>query len=218
MQNPKISIVIPTCNEKSSGYVAKIAREYPKRNDAQFIVVDWGSSPDILALFDRSHFEVLSVEAQTRAERLNIGIERAQADFILCHHPRSFLEFGAIEHLIENKSQLLWGGFTHVFDHKHPGLLFTSWWSNNIRPRTTNVLYLDHCIFFRRKLLTSPIPNIPIFEDTELSYILAESGGPPKILPFSSTTSAIRFLKNGFLRQALLNQKLKWDFHRGRSS
>lgn len=71
-------------------------------------------------------------------------------------------------------------------------------------------------MFFDRRLLTRPIPPVEIFEDTELSLILRESGRPT-VLPFVSTTSAVRFRVNGLWRQALLNQRLKLQYLFGAS-
>ena len=217
MQKDKISIVIPTCNEKKDSYLTKMAARYPSRPDLEYILVDRGTSSQILEQIERPDFRIHSVQAATRGERLNIGLEQATGSLILCHHPRSIVEPEGLEHLIENQNQLNWGGFTHQFDRSSLGLKFTSWYSNNVRPWHSKVLYLDHCIYFKRELLGRPIPNIPIFEDTELSYILAEKGGAPKILPFTSTTSAIRFSTNGFLKQGLMNQRLKLEYHLGRS-
>jgi hypothetical protein len=154
--------------------------------------------------------ELVIGTGSTRAERLQRGIDASRGRVILCHHPRSLVTKEGIEWLRDHADEVTWGGFTHVFDVRHPLLLYTSWYSNTIRPRN-GVVYLDHCIFFRRELLTRPIPSVAIFEDTLLSYILRESG-PPTILPFPSTTSAVRFVRNGVVKQLFLNQLLKIRF------
>jgi hypothetical protein len=154
--------------------------------------------------------ELVIGTGSTRAERLQRGIDASRGRVILCHHPRSLVSKEGIEWLRDHADEVTWGGFTHVFDVRHPLLLYTSWYSNRVRPRH-GVIYLDHCIFFQRELLTRPIPNVAIFEDTLLSYILRESG-PPTILPFASITSAVRFVRNGVLKQLFLNQVLKIKF------
>ena len=151
--------------------------------------------------------ELIVGAGATRAERLQRGIEAARGRVVLCHHPRSLVTAEGLRWLRDHAAEVSWGGFTHAFDASSLLLRYTSWYSNAVRPRH-GVVYLDHCIFFRRELLTRPIPDVAIFEDTELSKILAESG-KPTILPFTSTTSAVRFLKNGVARQLLLNQVLK---------
>ncbi len=58
------------------------------------------------------------------------------------------------------------------------------------------------------------MPEIPIFEDTELCKILRESGRPTLLKPLS-VTSAVRFQKNGVYRQAIMNQVLKFGYSLG---
>lgn len=159
---------------------------------------------------------VAKSEAPSRAERLNIGYHRAQGEIILFHHPRSFVDPNGIRILVEISQrpnrELQWGGFTHKFDMHHGLLKFTSWYSNRVRARLRGILYLDHCIFFDRRLWQGDLPNVDIFEDTLLSYIFRKVT-MPTVLPFASTTSSIRFQRNGFYFQAALNQLLKLAFY-----
>lgn len=150
-------------------------------------------------------------EAPTRAERLNIGFSRSKGSMILFHHPRSFLEREAIAHLTEIQNEKVWGAFTHQFDVSHPILKFTSFYSNSIRGEKEQIYYLDHCIFFHRQLWLGDIPPVAIFEDTVLSRRLSKSSRPIR-LPYISTTSAVRFQKNGVIRQSLMNQVLKLGY------
>ncbi len=71
-------------------------------------------------------------------------------------------------------------------------------------------------MFFEKRLLTRPIPAVDIFEDTELSLILRESGRPT-ISPHVATTSAVRFRANGPWKQACLNQRMKIEYLLGAS-
>ena len=149
-----------------------------------------------------------------RGERLQAGIDAARHPTILLHHPVACRSRGpALAGWLRGPG---WGGFTHAFDWDHPLLRFTSWYSNHARASRRGIVYLDHCVFFERRLLTLPIPPVPIFEDTELSLILRESG-PPQVLPFVSTTSAVRFRANGPWRQSLLNARLKLQYLLGAS-
>jgi hypothetical protein len=155
-------------------------------------------------------------EAHSRAARLNIGFHRAKGEIILFHHPRSVVEHGGIRYLIERSLDSnrppSWGGFTHQFDYSHKLLKFTSWYSNQIRGAWRGILYLDHCIYFDSKLWTQDLPDIDVFEDTVLSQRLRKLC-QPIILPFLSTTSAIRFETNGVWKQAIINQVLKIAFY-----
>ncbi len=208
MNRSKISIVIPTRNENDESYLLKMSARYPSSDELEYLIIDTDSKESLLNRINRSDFRVLRTELQTRAERLQRGFEEAEGELIVFHHPRSLLPEEAFDHLIRHRETLNWGGFTHQFDELSPGLKFTSWYSNKVRPRLWKILYLDHCLFFKKDLLTQKIPAIPIFEDTEISKILRASGRP-QILPFVSQTSAIRFQRNGFWKQALKNQSLK---------
>ena len=155
------------------------------------------------------------VEGPSRGARLQAGIDAASHPTILLHHPRSLVSAEGLRWLTARSGRAGWGGFTHAFDWDHPLLRFTSWYSNHVRaPR--GIVYLDHCVFFDKRLLTRPIPPVEIFEDTELSLILRESG-PPIVAPFDSTTSAVRFRTNGPWHQAWLNQRLKLQYLAGTS-
>lgn len=173
----------------------------------------------LASLSKMKNLEVICIDkavAHSRAERLNLGFHQAQGQIILFHHPRSFIEPHGIQDLIDRSLdpnlKVFWGGFTHKFDMDHPLLKFTSWYSNRIRGNKNGVLYLDHCIFFDRRLWKKDLPTVDIFEDTLLSYEFRKSA-MPMILPYLSTTSAIRFHKNGIWKQAFLNQVLKAAFH-----
>ncbi|MDD5304365.1 MAG: glycosyl transferase, family 2, partial [Elusimicrobia bacterium] len=156
------------------------------------------------------------VEGPSRGARLQAGIDAASHPTILLHHPRSLVEAEGLRWLAGRAGRAGWGGFTHAFDWDHPLLRFTSWYSNKVRAARGGIVYLDHCVFFEKSLLTRPIPPVEIFEDTELSLILRESGRPT-IAPFVSTTSAVRFRTNGPWRQAWLNQRLKLQYLSGAS-
>ncbi|MGE4131543.1 MAG: hypothetical protein AB7F86_07875 [Bdellovibrionales bacterium] len=153
-------------------------------------------------------------QAATRAERLNLGVARSKGEMVFLHHPRSRVDPSGIEYLVAHSQEKIWGGFSQSFDTRHPLLKLTSWYTNNIRPRFSRVVYLDHGIFFHRSFFQHPIAPIPIMEDTVLCHQLRRHGRPV-ILPFQSVTSAIRYETNGVWRQAGLNQLMKLGFFVG---
>lgn len=212
----KISIVIPTRAENDDSYLLKIAASYPQHPSMEYVVVDTETEPSFLSKIKRSDFNILRTELQTRAERLDFGFKNSEGDLVVFHHPRSLLDPKGLFHLLAHGDSYSWGGFKQAFDKDTPGLTFTSWYSNQVRPKLWKVIYLDHCLFFKRELLNQSIPSVPIFEDTEISRILAKAG-TPTLLPFVSTTSAVRFEKNGFWRQGLKNQLLKVAYWTGQS-
>ncbi len=190
-----LSVVIPTTQETETTLFEEALRSLSEIPNLEIICID-------------------QKEASTRAKRLNLGFSRAKGTMILFHHPRSLIQKKGLEHLIKIHDQKFWGGFHHQFDYHHPLLRFTSWYSNSIRGRIRGILYLDHCIFFHRSLWTSDLPDVEIFEDTILSKNLL-SHSKPLILPYTSTTSAIRFIKKGVFFQALINQLTKVFFYIG---
>ncbi|MDX1958534.1 MAG: hypothetical protein SFU98_08175 [Leptospiraceae bacterium] len=192
-----LSIIIPTDSNEPNSYFHKTLESFSLKDDLEIIFIS-------------------KSEANTRAERLNLGFHCAKGKIILFHHPRSFIEKEGINYLIElsktQNKENIWGGFTHKFDQDHYLLRFTSWYSNTIRARLKGILYLDHCIFFDRSLWKRDLPNIEIFEDTILSNYLRETC-TPIILPYISETSSIRFQKNGIWKQSILNQILKIGYY-----
>ena len=162
--------------------------------------------------------QVIQTSSNSRAERINIGVNATKNALVLVNHPRSFLSQDSIKNLssmnIDNRR--LWGGFTHeFFQTKHPVLKFASFYSNTVRFGISGIIYLDHCIFFTRNMIAShdptPVPLADIFEDTLFSQKLLRITRPLRIKE-KSYTSPIRFDRNGIWNQSLMNQKLKIKF------
>lgn len=209
-----ISIIYSCLNEEAHGYVQKIALlpQTLDRAQFQFIAVDGGSQDQTTQFLNDGGWTVLSQVSSNRAARYNKGLERADHEVVLLHHPRSLLETEGYLALtqIEKGS---WGAYTHCFDTKGFGYEFTSWYSNCVRGDLRGIFYLDHCLFVDRTLLleVGGVPEVDIFEDTKLCEKLREVRHPQR-LPAVSTTSAVRFEHNGFVKQAVLNQWLKLKY------
>ena len=206
-----ISIIIPVGTEKSLELYQSILQSYEDEKDIELI---WVSQNEFVNNWLVENGQTLiDHETKNRAQRMNLGIEKARGELILLNHPRSVLQQGAMEELRKagfGKGNF-WGGFTHEFlEDSKPLLEFTSWYSNKVRLQLRGIIYLDHCIFFRKSMLKGPtyVPEVDIFEDTEFSLKLLNYSWPVR-LGFKSYTSAVRFKKNGALKQALLNQVVK---------
>lgn len=213
-----VSLILPVFNDIKNGYLPKIVDSLNGIGRMEKIAVDGGSADDTADYLRDNGFGVHSLPQSSRAARLKKGLELSTGKTVLFHHPRSVLEPEALQWLVHEYSGGFWGGFTHQFDVDHWLLRFTSWYSNKVRART-GILYLDHCIFFPREAIPEPgvIPDVEIFEDTEISRILMKKLGLPRVMPQGSKTSAVRFQKNGIYRQAILNQKMKIQYHMGNS-
>lgn len=208
----KLSVVLPVHDDAKTGWIPRILERLDEISGIELICVDSSNDGTSKRLQGR---KTIRLETRSRGARMQAGIEASTGGMVLLHHPRSLVDADGLRWLRDHGEELSWGGFTHAFDWDHPLLRLTSWYSNRVRPRT-GILYLDHCIFFRRELLTRPIPPVEIFEDTELSLILRRSGRP-RVLPFTSTTSSLRFRSNGVWTQAWNNQLLKLGYWLGRS-
>ncbi len=215
-----ISVVLPCLNEVRHGYLPHIVENLLAQEGEKELIAVVSPSHDgtLEVLTQFPAIRVIPTVASNRAERLNLGIQASTGAVVLLHHPATLLPPTEALQLIEQTLQtptVMWGGFRHQFDWDHWLLRFTSWYSNQVRPRWSQILYLDHCIFARRSLLTAigGIPNMDIFEDTVLSQRLSQQGGAPCLLPATITTSARRFRSRGVYHQALLNQALKAMYH-----
>ena len=211
-----LSIILPAFNELRSGYLDTILSNLTAAVETEVILVDGGSIDGSLQRLRHSGFKLLELPGSNRAARLNHGLAAARGDCIFLHHPRSLVQsrvFDEVRRACEKETPI-WGGLTHRFDLDHPLLRFASWYSNRIRFDRCGIVYLDHCIFFNKAFIRQQVkvPDLEIFEDTELSLILRKQC-PPLRLSTEACTSAIRFRENGMARQILLNQVLKLAYH-----
>lgn len=209
-----LSVIIPTHNELSSNYIQKSFKLLAEIDNIEVIIVDSSSTDGTRELAEKYSFRLIDTHSNSRAGRLNTGIESSKGDMILLHHPRSILTIEGITYLRDHTEKLTWGAFTHKFDEKHLLFTFTSWYSNYIRGDQRSIFYLDHCIFAKNDLLKSVglIPDVDIFEDTEICLKLRKLSKQTR-LPFISMTSAIRFKTNGLFKQSYKNQLLKWKYY-----
>jgi len=213
-----ISIILPTYNESESGFLQPVLHSFSSWDDCEVIIVDGGSVDGTLEQLQQTPWQLVQLPRSSRAARLQKGLELSRGDIVLLHHPRSLLDASAIPQLQElaESDSAFWGGFSQAFDLQHPLLDFTSWYSNHIRLDRRQIVYLDHCLFMHRRLLDQglTVPNLEIFEDTALSLALRRMTRATR-LPAKSTTSAIRFQRNGFIRQSAMNQLLKLGYSLG---
>ena len=218
-----ISIVLPCLNELRHGYLpAILANLQTQTGEKEIIAVVSPSQDDTLTtLQNQSGIQVIETTAHNRAQRLSVGIAASHGDVVLLHHPATLLPpqvaLTQVATAIADP-QICWGGFHHQFDWDHWLLRFTSWYSNQVRSRHGQILYLDHCPFARREILNEigAVPDMDIFEDTALSQRI-QSYGAPVLLPGRVTTSARRFRQRGVYQQAWVNQQLKLMYYLGAS-
>ncbi len=209
-----ISVIISSHNEMKLDFFKATLENLKDFPGVELIIVDRKSDDGTSELASRYADKMVSTTQNSRAKRLNMGIEVASGEIIFLHHPRSVIDVRALDWLKEHKDKVTWGGLTHQFDKNHFALKFTSWYSNMVRGRIREILYLDHCIFFRKDLLPEhdAVPEVDVFEDTLLSQKL-KAKGRMDLLPYTSLTSAIRFTHRGVMTQAFVNQLMKIGFY-----
>ena len=214
-----LSVILPTNNELGLDYLPRILDRVSAVAGVELVCVDNASTDGTAQLIAdyaaRPNVQCVTLPDSNRAQRLNAGVQAAKHDRVLLHHPRSLLDVDALEALLAVDASVPWGGFTHAFDRAHGLLAWTSYYSNRIRMDRSGIVYLDHCIFFDRRMLSdTPVPELEIFEDTALSLALLAHGKPLR-LPQLAVTSAVRYGKNGVWRQATMNQVLKIGYKLG---
>lgn len=204
-----ISVVLSIYNESKNPYFFKILDIFQSEPFFELVIIDGGSTDNTLTALKDRGLKFISLEHSSRGERLNFGIQQATFDAVLLHHPRSLIDIDGLNYLKKHYNSMSWLAFKHKFDYEHYFLKYISWYSNKIRVEKKNIVYLDHCMFFNKALLgNQTIPHLSIFEDTALSELLSKNNRA-QLLPYTSTTSAIRFLERGIYKQFLMNQCLK---------
>lgn len=212
-----ISIIYASYNEENNHQFKEGIKRFSslkEKYSLEIICVDGNSSDGTINFLKKFPVTIIQTKLANRSERYNVAAKMAKGEILLINHPRSLLDINAIEELLNYHIKYEWGAFTHRFDFAHPILIFTSWYSNHIRGDLFKIYYLDHCYFIKKDLFLkiNGFPNIAIFEDTELCKRLNKMAKPIR-LKSTSTTSAIRFLKNGIIKQAILNQWMKLNYY-----
>jgi len=208
----RFSVILPVLNDLKFGYLERNLSEHSDNRDLEIICIDGGSIDGTDSIADRVEVKFISLPNSNRAQRINRGIQESKGKWVIVVHPRSYLSRECLEDLASNTLTASWGAWTHSFDLRHPILIFTSWYSNHIRGDLRSIFYLDHCLFIHRALLDQLkdplVPEIPIFEDTQFCARLRNLQKGRR-LKTKTETSAVRFEKNGILKQCLINLTCK---------
>ena len=199
----KFSVIIPALNEEKNiaGCISGIRAIDPS---VEIVVVDGGSADATVLLAEQSG-AIVCRSQPGRGIQCNAGAKVASGEILLFLHADTILPHNAFETLrsyFQNKDIQI-GTFRLKFDEQHWLLKFYSYFTrfDSIFSR-----FGDQCIVVRKPFFDGlgGFPDWKIFEDVK---ILEEARKQTTIVsfPFPVTSSARRFLKNGIIRQQLIN-------------
>jgi hypothetical protein len=213
----KWTFLFPICNEPEGSIFEKNIETLTTAAIGAY-VVDGGTEPAPKL----GHMKKIIYDHKPnsfRGERIFAGLAKAQGNISIVVHPRSFLPENLTQFLAEiskGKSQgHHWGACTHSFMTRHWFLRWTSWYSNHIRGDLRSIFYLDHCWYLdavaKKQFFNGPQIKVAIFEDSLISYRLRKLKKGLRLNSITAT-SAERFIKRGFYKQAMINQYTKVIF------
>ena len=211
---PRLSIIVPTLNEAAE-IDARLAALAPlKREGAQIIVADGGSSDTTVAC--AAPWVDLIIDApRGRAAQMNAGAQHASAPALLFLHADTVLPDDAIS-LIEHALQhAAWGRFDIALSGTHPMLRVIAAMMN-WRSRMTGIATGDQAMFVRRSVFNqlNGFAPIALMEDIELCGRLVKVS-TPACLPQRVISSGRRWQRHGVWRTIWLMWRLRLAYFLG---
>lgn len=212
----RISIVIPVLNE-AEGIATRLADLGSfRRQGAQIIVVDGGSTDDTPTRA-APLVDLVFYGPRGRAAQMNAGAQAATGDILLFLHADTMLPPDALSLVRAGfaDSAHVWGRFDVRILGVHP-LLPVVAEMMNIRSRATGVATGDQAMFVRSDVFAKVggFPEIALMEDIALSAALRKISRPLCVAS-RATTSGRRWDQNGFWRTILLMWRLRLSYFLG---
>ena len=87
-----ISVILPTHNEMKLNFFEKTLENLSDLECIELIVVDRNSDDGTREIAESFADKLISTNQNSRAKRLNMGINIASGDIIFLHHPRSLIQ------------------------------------------------------------------------------------------------------------------------------
>jgi rSAM/selenodomain-associated transferase 2 len=126
----RISIIIPILNEAETipGLLDHLVTNSSKKNIADIIVVDGGSTDDSMILISQFSEVNLLSSAKGRAKQMNLGAKHATGDILYFLHADSIPPINFDQHIInEVENGNAAGCFKMKFDSNHWWLKLAGW-------------------------------------------------------------------------------------------
>ncbi len=213
IQQPLISVVIPTLNEAS--FILQTI-EAAKTNHVEIIVVDGGSTDETRELAIKAGVKVIQ-SPRGRGRQLNEGALHAVGKIIIFLHADTVLPKGFAAEVISalSKPKTIAGAFRLGITGKNWALGMVSLFTN-LRSIFFQLPYGDQAIFIYKEQFqrVGGFPDIPIMEDYALVLRLKKLGRIA-ISSKSVQTSGRRWDKLGYFRTLLINQAMIIGYHVG---
>ena len=200
-----ISVVIPTLNEAE--YLEATLRSVETQSIRTEVIIADGGSADSTIRIAKDRANVVQAK-RGRAWQMNAGARAASGSVLLFIHADTQLPAGAMHDIAAAVSAGFDGGtFRLAFDKPGSLLRRVSSWMTNVR--SPLICFGDRGLFVTRETFETlgGYPEIPIFEDLELSAKLFRCCRF-RFLESCVTTSARRFRQHGDFRRQWLNANL----------
>lgn len=218
MSNPRVSIIIPTYNERDN-INPLIDRLFERAQDIEVIVVDSKKTEDgTLAAISQKNVRMIASENATRAKQMHEGALAATADLLYFVHadtlpPINYFEL--ISQAIEEGSKF--GMFSYRFDSDSRLLRVNS---STTRSKGLFTGGGDQSLFIQREAYVAMHgfdTTLPIMEDFDFYWRLKRAGVPYSIIPVDMLISARKYERNSYVKVQLVNLLTLLGFKWGRS-
>lgn len=201
----KISVIIPVYNEEE--IILNCLKQFEGIDNVELIVVDGSKERNTIAKIADSNVIKLNCH-KGRAKQLNYGASIASAEILLFLHCDTFLSVEAIESLksLTLSDKFVAGAFSLGFQNSNLAMDFIAFWAN-LRTHILRMPFGDQAIFVNKDYfsLINGFEDIPLLEDLDLLKRIKKARKKILIMPFKVKTSARRWIKNGVIKNTLIN-------------